>query len=302
MIYQISFDVEGEAATRDAYEVDLPPYLVRVQPNAEGRVVKLVLQKHDTPAKEHLPTLSVRVGRSSLTVPKDPSFDDLIALAQYIESVGGFWFQIHRLKWGSALQEWIPESEEERRGLGIFSLKVSQEYREQPELMTPQLLRHFLVRRAELEHLTAPLAFVREGFADFRSLRYVNSFANFYLFLEDRFGGRKTKNAAVERAFLSNPILVSGIQDALRHLQQPSNTEHLCRVNDFLTTDRLPLSVEGLVRLIVKLRGDLFHFSTRSARKKGHPLNHREFHGPAYLLLAICCFVVPHIIAVRRGP
>jgi hypothetical protein len=52
--------------------------------------------------------------------------------------------------------------------------------------------------------------------------------------------------------------------------------------------ENLNFDEEGIISLIVQVRGNLHHYSQKSSKKKGTPFNQRDFETMAYLLMTIC--------------
>jgi hypothetical protein len=69
---------------------------------------------------------------------------------------------------------------------------------------------------------------------------------------------------------------------------EPSSKKHLDKLKEFLAMEKLNFDKEGIISLIVQVRGNLHHFSQRSSKKKGTPFNQKDFETMAYLLMSIC--------------
>jgi hypothetical protein len=292
VILQFTARVEAAAFAREPFGVEVPPYIVDLGADENGRVTELRIQKRVDPHELELPKSSIRPdGVIALHTPTgDPSFVDLVDLAQYIESIGSFHLQIRRIYWQEGEYEWIPENEEERRLLGVFASKTSLKYPETPVEVRPEVLFRMVRSRRRLEHLKVPLAFFREGVNEYRAFRYVTAFHNLYFFLEDLYGGGKTKNRDVEQNFINSPQLVQATTHALQTLK--NHEHHERRLGHFLQIENCGRTPMEILRFIVRMRGNLHHFSRQSTRPKGHPLNQHEFESVAFLLLTICYRVV----------
>jgi hypothetical protein len=140
------------------------------------------------------------------------------------------------------------------------------------------------------------MAFFREGVNDFRGFRYVNAFHNLYFFLEDLFGSGKTKNKQVEASFIANEDLRQAVSQTIADLCAPDKLRHHRNIQGFLRTENCDWTAQGVIRFLVQMRGNLHHFSQRSTKPKGHPLNQHEFESVAFLLQMICYRVVVSLI------
>lgn len=133
---------------------------------------------------------------------------------------------------------------------------------------------------------------------EYRSFRYINAFFNFYFFIEDLYGGGKTKNYHVEENFKRSIHIIEAIKDTIKEFNEQLNLKrHQTILIDFLELEKLTYTVEGIISLIVKTRGNLHHFSQKSTQKKGHPLNQRDFETMAYLLMSICIRALVKLLA-----
>ena len=73
-------------------------------------------------------------------------------------------------------------------------------------------------------------------------------------------------------------------------MERPGPSDNLAQVMFFLHEERKPFTVDGVIELIVQIRGNLAHFSQKSTKRKGHAFNQFDFRGVAYLLQAVCIF------------
>lgn len=294
---QFTARVEAAAFSREPFGVEAPPYMVDLGSDESGRIIELRIQKRVNPVEVNLPESFVGPdGIFTIRTPTDdPHFQDLVDLAQYIESVGSFHLQIRRVHWQEGEYEWIPESDEERRLLRVFSAKTSLKYPETLVEVKPEVLFRMVRSRRRLEHLKVPLAFFREGVNEFRAFRYVTAFHNLYFFLEDLYGGGKTKNRDVEKNFIGAPQLVHATSLALEALEGPKHDRHNRELDRFLKLENCDRNPIGILKFLVRMRGNLHHFSQRSTRPKGHPLNQHEFEPVAFLLVTVCYRVVVQV-------
>jgi len=128
--------------------------------------------------------------------------------------------------------------------------------------------------------------FERDGMNEFHSLRYIQAYYNFYFVLEDLYGEGKTQNKDVEQKFKSNQVLRSIIQDVLDNVIK-RNVNHLQNIQNFLREENKSFDIDGIIELIVRVRGNLHHYSGKSTKRKGTPLNQGDFESMAYLLMGI---------------
>jgi len=294
MIIEIVARVDATAVADEPFGIESPPYAIDVGCDAERRVVELRVQKQVALADLRLPTLWLDddgTHRVDLATD-DPHFEDLRGLLQYLESIGSFWFGIQRVHLAEAKYSWIPETAEEMGSAHVYSSKGSRRYNNTIRQIRPDVLARTLQARSRLGYLTIPMAFFREGVNEHREFRYVAAFHNLYFFLEGLFGEGKTKNRDVKRQFLAAPVLMAAVDRARSRLEAPDLRRHMANLESLRGARAFPWTSDGLVSLIVWMRGNLHHFSVNSSTPKGHPLNQRDFESIAFLLQLVCHEVV----------
>ncbi|POZ87766.1 MULTISPECIES: hypothetical protein [Petrotoga] len=138
------------------------------------------------------------------------------------------------------------------------------------------------------EHLIIPLSFYQEGRNEFELKRYINAYYNFYFYLEDLYGNGKTKNYQIRREFLKSNQLKEAVSKTIEEFKNGPSKKHYKNLKSFLKLESCSYDIEGVISLIVKVRGNLHHFSQKSSKKLGHPFNQKDFETMAFLLMSIC--------------
>jgi hypothetical protein len=299
MRFQIIAEVVGEAyadrpvaATFKGIDVEF-----RVDPSSH-RVTHVALT---APADEIVPLLRGRPRPSgptpTFTIPPMPRAEEMCNLFQYLESVGSFWLNCEQIKWGEPEFNWIAESDEEHELLDMFSFAYSRDYETLRVRVDGHLLQYILDSEQQLSKYTVPLAFFREGKREHTARRYVYAFMNFYFFLEDLFAQGKIKSGAVEGVFKQAPVLRAAADYALGRLQQDTDQSHLRALTKVATGEGCALtSTDGALELIVRMRGNLHHFSSASPKPKGHPLNQDAFEALSVFMHGVAVAVVADLM------
>lgn len=249
--------------------------------------------------EDDLPNFSkIKNGEYHLYIPVSSFHDDIIELAKHIESLGSFWFSIRKINWEEPEIIFIPENEEEKRIIekrGVNNFKSFQKYRPSLIEMNPRVLKEVIENQEMYEHLVIPLSFYREGRNEYIQKRYINAFYNFYFFLEDLYGNGKTKNKQIREEFLKSRHLTYAVKQTIREFKEGPRKNHIENLKKFLKLENCSLDLEGVIFLIVKVRGNLHHFSQKSSKKMGHPFNQKDFETMAFLLMSLClksfCFL-----------
>lgn len=295
MLLQITAKIESSGFVQEPFGIQAPPYIIDLGCDSENRIVELRAQKRVSLDEIRLTTMTLDA-KNVMVVDfplNQPHFADLLDLVQYVESIGSFWFGFSKLLWAEGKYEWLPETDEERAALRVFSTKTALSYPETRRHVELATFARAIAARSRLGHLTIPMAFFREAVNDYRSFRYVNAFQNLYFFIEGVFGEGKTRNKDVERQFASSPVLIDAIWHSMKALEQ--SERHKTKLDALRAARAFGWTPQEIIRLVVWMRGNLHHFSTRSTTPKGHPLNQREFESVAFLLQSICLDVVARI-------
>lgn len=294
MLYQITVKVDAASTYYQPYTLEVDDFIldIIIGQNEVVEAINIALRIKDY--QDFLPKVNLDIESQIAQIElRDSSFlFSLIDLAQHIESLGSFWFGIRKIYWESPKRKWVAETLEEEKDLELITNDFQREshenecYRE----MAPEMLESLIKNRQFHRKLVLPMSFYREGCSEFSLGRYTSSFINFYFYLDDLYGQGKTKNREVENIFKSSEHIRNACEEAVYFFQDEENSENLKELKKFLETERKILDVNGLIELIVQIRGNLSHFSQKSSKKKGHPLNQRDFRSVALLIRSICIF------------
>lgn len=285
MIFRLTAKVESSTHLRAPFEVTSAPYLVRVRVDAANKVSHFEIELRVTNFSEHLPRFSLPEGSlPTLCIPTNPFRPELLVILQYVESMGSFWFGIERIHWDTAEERWIPETEEEKSEVNVFSHSGNVFYPPRPSFLDSRHLKRVLDERDRYQQLVVPLSFYREGQNEYRAKRYIAAYFNLYFFLEGIYGKGKTKNRLIRQAFAQSKQLSEAAAFVLIFLDEKGQEHHRRALELFFAEERCDWSTDGLLKLIVAVRGNLHHFSSGSSKRVGHPLNQQEFHTMAFVL------------------
>lgn len=211
----------------------------------------------------------------------------LIDMLQYLEASLSFHYGVKKISWEDRETFFIPESEEEQRKLDVMSYRVGFRYPEQQRIrLTAANFKDIIQRKSKDESLKIVMLFHREGIREFHSLRYIQAYYNFYFILEDFYAHGKTNRTQVTNNFKSYQTLRTIIQEVLDTAIKPY-PHHLQNIQNFLQEENLTFSIDGIIELIVQVRGNLHHYSRKSTKRKGTPLNQSDFVSMALLLMIL---------------
>lgn len=290
MQFELKAKAEGDTFLDETIQVSFGAYTITVFKDDRNKISSLSIKTPVDDFRSILPVIMIANDSASthqLTLPHNFYFDDIISLFQYIESLGGFWFGIQRIHWAEPEQNWIPENEDERKFTEVNQISFSRAYKIDLVKMKSSRLVEILESWDRYKHLVIPLSFYREGRNEFREKRYINAFYNFYFYLEDLYGNGKTKNWQVENEFITSQHINSAAKETLSEFKACGG-KHLDDLMSFSRQENCDLDADGLIKLIVKVRGTLHHFSQKSTKKVGHPFNQAEFETIAFVLMSLC--------------
>lgn len=205
-------------------------------------------------------------------------------LLQYLESTLSFSANLEKISWEEPDLKFIPETEQDKADVNILSFSSQKSYPDEEKILTLDAFRDIVLEKGKYEFLTVVKSFYREGKREFNSFRYINAFYNFYFVIEDLYGNGKTKNFDIEKEFKKSSDFRSFVE-----WMMTKNLEgrHKKNIEKFLKEENKLFDIDGLIELIVRIRGNLHHFSTKSTKHKGTPLNQQDFESIAFLLLGL---------------
>ncbi len=189
---------------------------------------------------------------------------------------------VKRVRWDRPKQIWIPETAEEERMVGVFSTQFKPEYPVSQGAVRPDVLVGMAEQSQRLVDLAVLKAFWREGGDEFEHFRYVQAFYDYYFVLEGLYAQGRSSENQVLGAFASNDELHRICAEALANFAHLE--DHTSRLQQVLAEEGCSWSTQGLMRLIIRLRGRLHHYSPRSRKAQPTPFEQESFRSVALLV------------------
>ncbi len=281
MKYLIEADVEGEIALQETTSILHREREYIFHRDDRGFLTKItIFAPAPDPSRFYT---EFRIGENpGITLGSDRGLrTELLSDLQQIEGLLAFRFKVSRIRWDTARSESVAETEEER-GLGAYSLQMTRSIPDwRAGELTAQAAEKLTERIVDHPELTVPLSFWREGNNDLHSFRFINAFFNFYFVLEGHYANGKTGNDEVQRQFMRSDQLKGIVSRILpAHLNNGVTPNALMEA---LERSRLDSSVNGVITLLIKTRGEVHHYSERSTRLQGNPLNQENYAAVAFL-------------------
>jgi hypothetical protein len=218
-----------------------------------------------------------------------------------VESTLGLFCKLSRVRWEYASSTAIPETPDEQQDIQWNSLKWG-ESEENTEVSLPMEdfwailnLGHFA------RDLSVTMAFFREGSVDLRVRRYITAYFSFYFVLEGLYANGRFGNREVRAEFGKSETLKKCIEEVLPMplYNRSSRTNDVMSLDDFLKVVNKPKTVDGVIHLLVWLRGDLHHFVNNPKKLTGSPFTHRRYQTVAWFIHDICTSALRDEVVAR---
>lgn len=297
MIMELRSEVDSTAVLLEEFSFSFEHKDVFLIPkkNKDGRTVfaEIVIRKrmpHDVPFKTEIKP-STQTAPASISVVGDEEIAaELKSDLQFIESLLTL-YGVRRIYWDLAKYSYIPETDNEKQNLKVYSIGISA--KQYPPMYLPLKTDWISEGIGKFRELTIPLAFFREGGQCYQSFNYIAAFQNYYFILEGYYA--KGSHRDQETSFLSDPELVSYARAAYSmHIQQIED-----KLEPMFKFYKLTPSPESLLRLAVKVRHRLHHYFHQTGEETyfGTPFS-QEVYQPVSLALMLLC---THILFGKRG-
>jgi hypothetical protein len=267
----------------DNKKVDIIP-----STNDEGRSVvseiairKRLLQSTEFRAISKAPAANGTPGEITVEGTEEIE-NELVHDLQFLESFLSL-YMVKKITWESPKVSFVPETDDEKESLGVYSLKRWEKY---PKLYR-QLKTIWLDGRVNrFRDLTIPLAFFREGTRSYEQFNYIASFQNFYFVIEGFYAQGQSKNE--EDRFLGSGELMDTVNSAFPQIMQIRE-----KLDSFLKFYKLEATPQSFVKLLVKVRHRLHHYFHENKAQEyfGNPLA-QEYYQPLALALMLLCIHV----------
>lgn len=257
-------EMEAAVVLKTTITAKNPPYEFEIY--EEHGKLWLKVTKPIKNYESFLPKVFMENGTVNI-IGKDDIYRDLLEWLQYIGAMGSFNFGVDRVFWDRPTVCWIPESEEERHQVPMPRYTRTPQEDSPKKLFKDSNLFDVVVYRRQLKDLFIPFTYFKEGQRFFHNYNYYFAFMNFYMMLEYCFANKRFRKKDVIEQFKESKILKLSI---LRFLTMPSMYPGAL-VWDWLEREcanhNKKMNVEGIIDLIVSLRGELFHASSKSEKR-----------------------------------
>jgi hypothetical protein len=133
--------------------------------------------------------------------------------------------------------------------------------------------------------ITTPMIFLIEGREAYGVRRYYESFVFSYLYLEGMYAGGKSAARQVIQEFRGARPLALAATQTVKNIS--THKWHGAQFKDLCREFGCDVTGGGLLELMVKLRGALFHSQPRSPKRTADLMVQRVYLTPAYLAMSL---------------
>jgi len=294
MKFKMECEVQCNTLIKEEIQITNEERTYIFYPNEEGLISKIaIISPVIEPAKFYSslkPANEPGITELNLKFDKE-LYESAVKEFQELESLMALELNMKNIRWDSPTYELIFDTEDEARNTGIISWHEEDENEEYLVEVSRETLEDLIKRKHKLASIIIPLSFYREGTIEAYAKKYINAFFNFYFILEGMYGRGKSKNYEVENQFKNSVRLRDITQIVINERINKNRWQHH-RINEMLKRRNKTLSVDSLLELIVRTRGELHHFTDNPNRPQGTPFTHKEFRSIASVTGAIALFTI----------
>jgi len=294
VIYRLQLEVEGDVVLDAATCFRVGKFLFETETSQDGRWTRgsagMRVDKSRFQTKVGLTAAPGTVSR--IVIGADPVIHEmLIRTIQAFESHVSFMTEhaLRRLRWDKPTAYWDPETEDEVPLVQLTKFQEEKYLNPRGARVKPDVLAGMGEKSQLLSELAVYKSFFREGSSELESFRHIQAFYDFYFVLEGFYAEGKSAEREVLKAFTANPELTALAEETLRAFTDHDETPSLRR---FLVEERCRWDVEGLLQLLVRLRGRLHHFQPRSPRLQPTPFEQESFRSVALVVLLMATMAI----------
>ena len=194
------------------------------------------------------------------------------------------------VEWQSATIDRVAETPEEERMVAANSLKYEVSRFTPEARVDPSQLTQLTTLRESQKFLVGPKTFWREGIIEFRRMRYIQAFYNFFFVVESFFAPGESGNRAVVEALHTNDELMGIVAQLAPEVRE--DPRHSASIERYRGEYKLGTDPKGLVEMMVSIRGDLHHFAMESTRTPVHAFVQDDYETIAWITLGIATYSI----------
>jgi hypothetical protein len=162
---------------------------------------------------------------------------------------------------------------------------VKRAFKQQPKFLRESELRTIVTQMETFDALTVLQAFYREARNEFNQVRFIPAFINFFYVLEAMFSNGQSKKKLMMKEFEKSASL-RNFAELLLNSPTMASGEHHTNLAAMLKHRQKNWDADGLLYLLVEIRGELLHHYAATTRKGyGTPFRNREYYTVALAVM-----------------
>lgn len=277
MIIRYTYPLKGSLFLPDAWPISWGMYTVTWEIVEKLAVSVTVEVRAENPSG--LPTIERVDGgsvKAHIKMGLDPHAAQVETILRTASGLLEFFAQVD-VDFERPAVEWVPENEDERKRLHMYSFK-SEPGPAKEALPVPYdiVARCFLAASAAAPNET-PLSFIAKARREARAGRYIDAFYSYFFFFETQFAPGLSDPKRVSQRLKANADVTAAIAEARRSSRDESKGKpRLARLVNMTEGD--------LVDHLVATRGLLHHHALPRKDKTWHPEKHGEFEAEVTIL------------------
>lgn len=240
--------------------------------------------------KQSLPKLERLKKETTISIPYDPYWDDIVSDIRTIEGALCIW-GVKEIDIDNSGTEWLPESEEEKKELHLYFFRLSKSDEPLENMRDAQMdmLVRSILAVEDIKESEVPLNFYRRGRIDIIEGRFIEAIYDFYFALETLYSNGKFKKSQILSEFIASTELMNAI-DRIEENISPNLKADPKKLRQF-KKKYLEKTKEKILEHIIDIRGFLHHH-TLKMKNIWHPATQRDYEVDAEVLLAICHYIL----------
>lgn len=293
MKYSIEAAVEGELyleASTTAVTVDRPGVRYEFRADENGRVGTVVVTVDVSPAlaaSMHAtfgPQPEDESYARPLTVHVEPAVDEaarrcLLAVESVMSYATDFGNPLVRINSWEGATSLVPETPEEEKRVQAWGIAVTSTKQRLRTPVEPQFFSTVIDRTATYAELVESMAFLREGTNREVDGEFIQAFYAYYFIIEGLYAeGRSSESQTLKHFAKSKTFrLVCDAAVSTYFGASTPRASQVAMLRPLMASYRCAETGEGLQRFLIRMRGQLHHFSRGSTKLQPHPFNQRAF-------------------------
>lgn len=207
----------------------------------------------------------IRNGVINYIAPQETDYIDFIKQLQYIESIGGCYYNIAKIFYDEHLELiWFTGGEMFNNLIQIFSLQKEYKARDK-KLLTERSISNILVLNRIVPDANIPCNYFREANNYLHNREYRLAYIHFYMIVEYCFANGKFGKKEQVTEFIKSKELCFALLDSIKSFKTHSPQQYAWLESE-VDNKYGSFTIKNVFNYLVWQRGLLAHASTRSAK------------------------------------